>query len=46
MNHCSQQRGAHLAVRDIARWESVMEARHAALAGQFDIHHATCSRRQ
>jgi len=33
-------------VRDIARWESVMEARHATLAEQFDIHHATCSRRQ
>lgn len=32
---------AHLVVRDIARWESVMEASHALLAGQFDIHHAT-----
>ena len=32
---------AHLVVRDIARWESVMEASHALLAEQFDIHHAT-----
>lgn len=32
---------AHLVVRDISRWESVMEASHALLAGQFDIHHAT-----
>jgi len=32
---------AHLVVRDIARWESVMEASHALLAEQFEIHHAT-----
>ena len=32
---------AHLVVRDIARWESVMEASHARLAEQFDIQHAT-----
>lgn len=32
---------AHLVVRDIARWESVMEASHAVLAEQFEIHHAT-----
>lgn len=32
---------AHLVVRDIARWESVMEASHAMLAEQFEIHHAT-----
>ena len=32
---------AHVVVRDIARWESVMEASHALLATQFDIHHAT-----
>lgn len=32
---------AHLVVRDIARWESIMEASHALLAEQFDIHHAT-----
>lgn len=32
---------AHLVVRDIARWGSVMEASHALLAERFDIHHAT-----
>jgi cobalt-zinc-cadmium efflux system protein len=32
---------AHLVVQDIARWESVMEASHALLADQFEIHHAT-----
>lgn len=32
---------AHLVVRDIARWERVMEASHAMLAERFDIHHAT-----
>jgi len=32
---------AHLVVHDIAHWESVMEASHALLAEQFEIHHAT-----
>ena len=32
---------AHLVVRDIARWENVMEASHALLAERFAIHHAT-----
>jgi len=32
---------AHLVVRDITAWESVLEASHALLAEQFDIHHAT-----
>lgn len=32
---------AHLVVRDIAQWENVMEASHALLAEQFEIHHAT-----
>jgi cobalt-zinc-cadmium efflux system protein len=32
---------AHLVVRDIARWESVMETSHAMLAEQFEILHAT-----
>jgi len=32
---------AHLVVRDIARWEMVMETSHALLAERFGIHHAT-----
>ena len=32
---------AHLVVKDIARWESVLEASHTLLAERFDIHHAT-----
>ena len=32
---------AHLVVRDINHWESVMESSHTLLAEQFEIHHAT-----
>lgn len=32
---------AHLVVRDIAQWESVMEASHRLLAERFTIRHAT-----
>jgi cobalt-zinc-cadmium efflux system protein len=32
---------AHLVVRDISHWESVMESSHTLLAEQFEIHHAT-----
>ncbi|MCK9201441.1 MAG: cation diffusion facilitator family transporter [Gallionella sp.] len=32
---------AHLVVRDIGQWESVLQAGHVMLAERFDIHHAT-----
>lgn len=32
---------AHLVVRDITHWERVLEASHALLSRQFEIHHAT-----
>jgi cobalt-zinc-cadmium efflux system protein len=32
---------AHLVVRDLRRWETVLDACHALLVERFDIHHAT-----
>lgn len=32
---------AHLVVRDLRQWETVLDACHALLAGRFAIHHAT-----